>query len=287
MPDAREPKEQDAEKECHKDSCSVVDIAYTYAAAAARRENAGERAGSTETEYENSVAKRLSGYAASLAESDVSSTDYAGAHGSLASVELGLSSARDSLCLTPTLSRSTTTSVSSSTDSLGPLTPYDVYDDPFAGPECWSADEEGGARNAFEDDRRDAFADIGRYAQVGRDGGAFAIDVCRGGAAQSICGVANVLHVMEKGGGQAMLDANAHWSERYRSMKDGPAPSFLPDSPLAMAGAGTLGSELSEAAKEFGWALELDLATPRAEDRGQKLPIHTFFTKHYWTPDYT
>ncbi|KAI5890262.1 uncharacterized protein SCHCODRAFT_02508258 [Schizophyllum commune H4-8] len=235
------------------------------------------------------IAKRSSAYASSIATTDSRS--------STASTSTSTS--------TPTLSHSTTstpnfshsTTCFSSTDSLGPMTPYDVYDDPFAGPEGWEpADEEKGVLASLES-TRDAFADLGRYAEVGRyaEAGRGSAQNQYGSNFDIITtpgpgGVASVLRVMEKGGGQAMLDANAHWSQKYRqtvakSVNDRPPP--LIGGVLERSEAGTLFTELSEASKEYGWSLDLDLLTPRAEPGGQRLPIHTFFTKHYWTPEYS
>ncbi|KAL1756321.1 hypothetical protein FB107DRAFT_211681 [Schizophyllum commune] len=243
------------------------------------------------------VAKRSSAYASSIATTDSGISSAASPSTSASTPTLSHSATS-----TPTLSHST---CFSSTDSLGPMTPYDIYDDPFAGPEGWEeaaasasdaaapATANENARDAFADMGRDAFADIGRYAEVGRESvsspyhpmGKFDIVTTPGPG-----GVASVLRVMEKGGGQAMLDANAHWSQKYRQTVAKPAVEKPPPSiggVLERSEAGTLFSELSEASKEYGWSLDLDLLTPRAEPGGQRLPIHTFFTKHYWTPDYS
>ncbi|TRM69104.1 hypothetical protein BD626DRAFT_5844 [Schizophyllum amplum] len=141
----------------------------------------------------------------------------------------------------------------SSVASLGPPTPYDIYDDPFAGPDGWTP----GAEGPVED------------------------NVSEKSSNSSIGGVVNVLRVMEQGGGQAMLEANAHWSASYRDALDGP---LLPGGAFQKSYASSLRSDLSDASSEYGWFLDLDIATPRAE-RPQSLPIYRFFTEHYWTLD--
>ncbi|KAL1695946.1 hypothetical protein GGG16DRAFT_121280 [Schizophyllum commune] len=223
------------------------------------------------------VAKRSSAYASSIAtsESGASSINQSGT-----SIVTSTS--------TPTLSHSLITS--SSTDSLGPMTPYDIYDDPFASPEGWETTDEPASSTATVEPARDAFADVGRYAEVGRGECISTIARSDSLATPGLGGVANDLRVMEKGGGQAMLEANAHWSQKYRQTVSKPAvdkPPLLVGVALEKSQAGTLFSELSEASKEYGWSLDLDLLTPRAEGGGQRLPIHMFFTNHYWTPDYS